>query len=99
MLRGYSIGRWAWWLDDRLPGVCSIDSDFIGFGGILAEVFDMTENMSTAVLACEVTQMCTQSHVCGRGLPQAPFLDRKTFEQPEALAVNQNLAQLLHARF
>jgi hypothetical protein len=63
-----------------IPSVGAVDSDLIDLRRILAEILDVAEYMAATVLADEVAEVCTQTHVCHGGLVVAPFLDREAFE-------------------
>lgn len=49
--------------------------------------------MAATVLGDEVAQVSTQTHVCDGGLVVPPFLDGEAFEEDEAFAVDEVLAQ------
>lgn len=51
--------------------------------------------MAAAVLADEVAEICTETHICHGGLVVAPFLDGEALEEDEALAVDEVCAQLV----
>ena len=70
-----------------LPSICSIDTDFVELFCILAKIFYVPKYMSTAILADKIAQMRPKSHICNSRFMIAPLLDRKTFEQDEALAI------------
>jgi hypothetical protein len=43
--------------------------------------------MSSSVLGDEIAQVCSETHVCYSRFVFAPFLDWETFEEDEALSV------------
>lgn len=45
------------------PSVCPVDADFVNLSGVLAEILDVTEYMAATVLANEVAEVSTQTHV------------------------------------
>lgn len=53
----------------------------------------MTQNVAAAVLADEVAQVGTKTHVGHGGLVVTPFLDGEALEQNEAFSVNEVKAQ------
>lgn len=55
----------------------------------------MAEDVAAAVLADEVAEICTETHVCHGGLVVTPFLDGETLEKDEALAVDEVCAQVV----
>ena len=57
----------------------------------------MAEGMAATILAGKVAEVCSQAHVGGGGPLIAPFGDWETFEEPEALAVEQSVAEGSHA--
>jgi hypothetical protein len=63
-----------------IPSVGAVDSDLIDLRRILAEILDVAEYMAATVLADEVAEVCTQTHVCHGRLVVAPFLDREALE-------------------
>lgn len=55
----------------------------------------MAEDVTAAVLADEVAEICAETHVCHGGLVIAPFLDGEALEEDKALAVNEVCAQVV----
>jgi hypothetical protein len=77
------------------PSVGAVDAHFVDLGGILAEILDVTEDVTAAVLADEVAQICAETHVCDGGLVVTPFLDGEALEENEALSVDEIGAQVV----
>jgi hypothetical protein len=71
------------------PSISPIDAHFVNLGRVLAEILYVAEDVATAVLADEVAEICSETHVCHGGLMVAPFLDREALEEDEPLAVNE----------
>lgn len=80
-------------LRKHIPSVGSIDTDSVGLCRILSKILHMTEDVATTVLACEVSQVSAEPHVCGCAFTQIPLADRDAFEQEEAFAIDQFLPQ------
>lgn len=57
----------------------------------------MTEYMTAAVLAGEVSEVGSKTHVCSCALLEIPFINGNASEQPESSAINQDLSELLEA--
>lgn len=77
----------------HIPSVGSIDTDSVGLCRILSKILHMAKDMSTTVLACEVSQVSAEPHVCGCAFTQIPLADRDAFEQEEAFPIDQVLPQ------
>lgn len=78
-----------------VPSVRAVDSHFVNLVRVLAQILDVAQDMPAAVLADEVAQVSTQTHVCNSGLVVAPFLDGEALEQDEAFAVEEILSERL----
>lgn len=74
-----------------LPSICTVDSHSVNGGWVIAKILYMSENVSTAILRDEVSQVCSQSHICHRRLVVAPFLYWEALEQDETLSI-ENLS-------
>lgn len=73
----------------HIPRSCSINSNFVRLGGVVAEVFDMTKNVPAPVLTYKIAQIRPQSHICHSRFVVAPFLDREAFEENEPFAIEK----------
>ena len=71
----------------NIPCVRPVDSYFVRLGWVVADIFDVAEDMSSSILADEVSQNSAESHVCHGRLMVPPFLNWEAFEQDETLAV------------
>lgn len=63
-----------------IPSIGTVNSDLINLRRILAEILDVAEYMAATVLADEVAEVRTQTHVCHGRLVVTPFLDREALE-------------------
>lgn len=81
---------------EELPRVGPINADAVCLRRVLAEVLDVAQDVSAAVLAHKVAQVRAQTHISGGRLLQAPLLDGQVLEEPEALAVDELFAEVLH---
>ena len=63
-----------------IPCIRSVNSDFVSLCWIIANIFDVSENMTSTVLTDEVAKNSAQAHVCDCRLVVAPFLDWKALE-------------------
>lgn len=78
-----------------VPSVRAVDAHFVNLVRVLAQILDVAQNMAAAVLADEVAQVSTQTHVRNSGLVVAPFLDGEALEQDETFAVEEIVAECL----
>lgn len=72
---------------EKLASVCSIDSDFVNLSRVVPEVFDVAEDVSSTVLANEVSEMSPETHVCNGGFVKTPILDGEAFEEDKSFSV------------
>lgn len=70
-----------------LPSIGSVNSNSVNCLGVFAKILDMAENMPSAILADEITKVGSKTHVCNGRLMIAPFLNRESFEENEALSI------------
>lgn len=70
-----------------VPSICPVYSDLVDLLWVISHVLDMPQDMATAVLADEVSEVSSQAHISDGGLVIAPFLDWKALEENEALAI------------
>lgn len=47
-----------------LPSVGTVDSYFINLSCVISQIFHMSKNMSSSILRNEVSEICSQSHIC-----------------------------------
>lgn len=78
-----------------IPSIGTVNPDLINLCRILAEIFDVAEDMAATVLADEIAEICAQAHVCHGGFVITPFLDGETLEQDEAFSIDEICAQLV----
>jgi hypothetical protein len=70
-----------------LPSVCSVNPDFVDLLWVISEILNVSQNVAAAVLTDEVSEICSQSHICNCRLVVAPFLNGESFEEDEALPI------------
>lgn len=66
--------------DSNIPCSGSVEPNFVEISRILTQVLDVTQDVTSAVLTCDVAEMCTHAHVRGSRLLQSPFFYRKTLK-------------------
>lgn len=76
-----------------LTRICTVDPNLVDLRRVLAQILHVAEHMATAVLGDEVAQVGAETHVGDGGLVVAPFLDGEAFEEDEAFAVEEVLAE------
>ena len=74
------------------PCIRAIDSNTVNLAGVISEIFDVSQDMAFTVLADEVSEMCTEAHVCHGRFWVAPLAHGEAFEEDEAFAVEQLIA-------
>jgi hypothetical protein len=79
----------------NVPCSGSVEPNFVEIGRIFTQVLDVTQDMTSAVLACDVSKMCTHAHVRGSGLLQSPFSYRKALKQGKSSTINQIVTDFL----
>lgn len=79
----------------------SVEPNFVEISKILTQVLDVTQDVTSAVLTCDVAKMCTHAHVRGSRLLQSPFSYRKTLKQGKSSTVYQIVTDCLevHGHF
>ena len=70
-----------------IPCICPVDSNFVSLCWIIANIFDVTEDMASTILTDKVAKNSTQAHVCNCRFVIAPFLNWEALEQDKPLAV------------
>lgn len=75
-----------------IPRIRPIDPHPIDLRRIIPQILDVAQHMALPVLADEVAEVGAQPHVRDRGFVVAPSLDGKAFEEDEALAVEELVA-------
>ena len=80
---------------EELAGAGAVDADLIYLGGVGARVFDVAQDVAEAVLRDEVAEVGAEAHVGDGGLVIAPLCDRQAFEEEEAFAVDDVVAELV----
>lgn len=70
-----------------LPSIRSVDTNFVDLFRIVSNVLDMSQDVTSPVLADEVSQVGAKSHICDSRLVIPPFLNWESFEQDKALSV------------
>ncbi len=56
---------------------------------ILAQILDMTKNMTSTILADEVAQIGSKAHVRDCGLVIAPFFNWEALEEDETFPIDE----------
>ena len=79
----------------HLPSIGAVNANSVSFGWVFSQVLDVAQNVSTAILAHEVSNISAQTHVRRRTLLKTPLLGRNAFEKIESFAINQVLSQYL----
>lgn len=72
-----------------LPCIGPVYPDFVDLLRILAQILDMPENMAFAILAHEVAQIGSKTHVRDSGLVISPLFDWEALEEDESFAVDE----------
>jgi hypothetical protein len=80
---------------EELAGAGAVDTDLVDLGRVGARVFDVAEDVAQAVLRDEVAEVGAEAHVGDGGLVVAPLLDGEAFEEEEAFAVDDVVAELV----
>ena len=80
---------------EELASAGAVDADFIDLCGVGARVFDVAQDVAEAVLRDEVAEVGSQAHVGDGGLVVAPLGDGQAFEEEEAFAVDDVVAELV----
>jgi hypothetical protein len=80
---------------EELAGAGAVDSHFVDLRGIGARVFDVAQDVTEAVLRDEVAEVGAEAHVGRGGLVVAPLGDGQAFEEEEAFAVDDVVAELV----
>lgn len=76
-----------------LTRIGTVDPNLVNLRRVLAQVLHVAKHVATAVLRDEVAQVGAETHVGDGGLVVAPFLDGEAFEEDEAFAVEEVLAE------
>ena len=76
----------------HIPSTCPINSNLVDLGRVVAHIFDVTKNMTTPILTNEVSKICSQAHICHSGFVITPLLDWESFEEDEAFAIENLIA-------
>lgn len=74
-------------MKDDLPSICSVNSHLVGLLWVISKILDVPQDVATAVLADEVSEVSSQAHICNGGLVIAPYFNWKSLKEDEALAV------------
>ena len=72
---------------EELSRVCPVDPHFVNLLGILTQIFDVTENVSFAVLAYRIAKVRAQAHIRDSRFMVSPLLDWKAFEKDESFTI------------
>ena len=75
-----------------IPRIRPIDPHPIDLRRIIPQILDVAQHMALPVLADEVAEVGAQPHVRDRRFVVAPLLDGEAFEEDEALAVEELVA-------
>lgn len=81
-----------------LTSTCSVDTDLVNLGGVLANVLDMSENVAATVLRDKVAKVGAEAHVCSGRLVVAPLLYWEALEEDEALAIEKLVPECIQRR-
>jgi hypothetical protein len=71
-----------------------VNPNFINLGGIVAEVFDVTEDMTLSVLTQGISEQGSDCQVDGCRLLYRPTIDRQSLDENEALAMYNSRADV-----
>ena len=74
---------------EELTSCGAVDAYFVDLGGIVADVFDVAEDVAETVLGDKVADVCSETHVGYGVLVRAPCVGGETFEEDEAFAVDE----------
>jgi hypothetical protein len=80
---------------EELAGAGAVDADLLDLGRVGARVFDVAQDVAEAVLRDEVAEVGAEAHVGDGGLVVAPLGDGQAFEEEEAFAVDDVVAELV----
>lgn len=58
-----------------LPSIGAVDANSVCLCRVFAEILDVTEDMTAAVLAGEVSEVGSNTHVCSCALLEIPFIN------------------------
>lgn len=78
---------------EELARARAVDAHFVDLRRVRAGVFDVAEDVAQAVLRDEVAEVGSKAHVGYGGFVVAPFLHGQAFEEEEAFAVEDVVAQ------
>ncbi|CAG9941768.1 unnamed protein product [Clonostachys rosea f. rosea IK726] len=78
---------------EELAGGGAVDAHLVDLGGVVADVLDVAQDVTEAVLREEVADVGAQPHVGDGVLARGPLLGREALEEDEALAVDEVLAE------
>jgi len=63
-----------------LPSIRSVDMNFVDLLCIISHVLDMSKDVTSTILADEVSQVGAKTHICDTRLVVSPFLNWESFE-------------------
>jgi hypothetical protein len=72
---------------DYLPSTCPINANFVNLRWIVADIFNMAEDMATPVLTNKISKIGSQTHIRHGRLLSAPLVNWKALEENESLAI------------
>jgi len=75
-----SFLSWNWIGRFGLPSVGAVDANSVCLCWVFAEILDVAEDVATAVLAGEVSEVGSETHVCGCAFLEIPFINRDASE-------------------
>lgn len=78
---------------EELTGGGAVDTYFVDLRGIVADVFDVAEDVAECVLRDEVAEVGAEAHVGDGGFVETPGCYGEVFEEDESFAVDQVVAE------
>lgn len=79
----------------HLPSIGPVDSNSVSLGRVFSEILNVAKDMPAAILAHEVSQVGTETHVCCGAFLKIPLSDWNASEKEESFAIDQVLSQHL----
>lgn len=72
---------------DYLPSICPIYTNLVDLCGIVADIFNVTKNMTPPILTDKIPKISSQTHIGHSRFVISPFLNRKSFEKEKTSAI------------
>ena len=80
---------------DYLPGTCPINTNLVDLCRIVANIFNVTKNMTPPILTDKIPKIGSQTHIGHCRFVISPFLNWKSFEEEKTSAIEQLLADFV----